>query len=355
MARVLLIGLGDLGRRLALGLAAAPEVGELVLAGRREEDGRAFAALAAACGRARVRFVYADAAQEAELEALLRKEQPQLVVQAASGASPWAAPGSDAPAAQALLAAGFAAQLPAHLPLVRHVMRAVRASGLAVPVVNAAFPDFTHSILAAEGLAPTVGIGNAGMIRARVVAELRRRGEEELEPRLKVLAHHAHLTPVVLAQPLPEGCTQPRIYIGEDGQRRDELAFSGPPLPSRRELNALPAASGLPILRALLGGPELRTSAPGPGGLPGGYPVRVSAAGVELDLPAVIDLEEALAYQWESARVDGVERLDADGTVHFTAAARRALEPFAPALTEPLAPGEAEGRLGLLRQLLGSA
>jgi hypothetical protein len=111
----------------------------------------------------------------------------------------------------------------------------------------------------------------------------------------------------------------------------------------------------LPILRALLGGPELRTSAPGPNGLPGGYPVRVSASGVELDLPATVDLEEALAYQWESARMDGVERLDADGTVHFTAAARRTLEPFAPGLTEPLPPAEAEGRLKLLRQLLGLA
>lgn len=353
-SRVLLVGLGDLGWRLALGLAGRREVGELVLAGRNDETGQPLAALAAACGSTRVRFVETDAEDPARLEALLRHERPDMVVNCASSISPWLVLGRDDPRSAALLAAGFAVQLPAQLLLLWNLMTAVREVGLDAPVVNASFPDLTHPVLAARGLAPTVGIGNAGMIRARVAALLRaNRREQEIEG-LRVLAHHAQLMPVVRAQAPAQGVTRPRIYLGEDGRREDDLAYAGPPLPARRELNALPAASGLPALVALLDPTQrLRTSLPGPSGLPGGYPVVIADGLVELDLPPGLDLDEAQDFQRKSARADGVERIDEDGTVHFTDTARAALEPFDPALVEPLDPTRLGERLERLRVFLG--
>src|SRR5262245_6577628 len=147
-ARVLLVGLGDLGKRLAFGLASLPEVGELVLAGRAREEGPPSAALLATCGTARVRFAPLDAGDLPAVERLLRQERPDLVVQCASAFSPWLTSDRDDPAAAALERAGFALQLPAQLPLVRTLMRALAATGLEAPVVNCSYPDMTHPILA---------------------------------------------------------------------------------------------------------------------------------------------------------------------------------------------------------------
>ena len=355
-ARILLIGPGDLGQRLAAGLASFPEVGELVLAGRDPGWGGPLAALIEACGTCRVRFHELDVHRRGDLERLLRRERPDLLVQCAAEFSPWWLGERPEPLAAALGRAGFALQLPVQLPLVMAVMQGVRTAGLGAPVVNASYPDVTHPILAARGLAPTVGIGNAGMIEARVRAALRHRPEIDGAEPIRVAAHHAHVTPVVQARPPAPPATRPRVYLGEEGRRDDALAFAGPPLPSERRLNALSAAAGLPLLRALLaGGPALRTSAPGPAGLPGGWPVRVEAGRIELDLPTGAGRDELEAFQWESARQDGVERVEADGTVVFTAEARAELRPWAGELAEPLALEEVEERRDFLFYRLGIA
>lgn len=351
-ARVLLSGLGDLGRRLAHGLATLPEVGEIVLAGR-PRGGPELAALVAACGTARVRFAELDATDPGAVETLLRRERPDLIVQCASLVSPWLLPGRADPAAVAVGRAGFALQLPAQLPLVRTLLEAMRAAGVDAPVVNCSYPDLTHPILACLGLAPTVGIGNAGMIRARVLAALRSAGRT-VEP-VRLLAHHSQVTPVVVARPPADPEDRPRVFLGETGEREDGLAYAEPPLASAPSLNALPAASGLPLLRALLpGGPAVRTSAPGPWGLPGGWPLRAGNGRLELDLPPGVSREEALACQERWARLDGVAGIDAEGTVHFTEEARQAVAALDPGLAEPLRPDDAPARLRRLRAALGT-
>ena len=91
------------------------------------------------------------------------------------------------------------------------------------------------------------------------------------------------------------------------------------------------------MLLALLPGAEpLRWSTPSPFGLPGGFPVRIDAAKIELDLPPDVDLDEATAFCQRIAHGDGVDHVDADGTVHFTEAAQAAMAEVAPDLTEPL-------------------
>lgn len=351
---VLIIGLGDLGRRIAAGLAVRAEVDGLLLAGRDAEAGPPFAALLAACGVTRVRFTGLDAGDPSSVESLLRRERPDVVVQCASLLSPWHLSSNPGPVSDALRSAGFAAQLPAQLPLLLNLMQSARAADFRGAIVNCSFPDVTHPVLACLGLAPTVGTGNVSMIRARVCAVLRGRGAAASETR--VLAHHAHVTPVMLSAPPEEGKTRPRVYLGAGGERADELAYAGPPLRSDPSLNALAAASALPVIRALLpGAAPLHTSAPGPLGLPGGYPVVIDEGRVRLDLPAALSLEEALDFQRQSARLDGVEAIAEDGTVFFTEATREILRGLHPALAEPLPPSEAPSRFQLLRTVLAPA
>lgn len=352
---VLIIGLGDLGRRIAAGLAVRAEVDELLLAGRDAEGGPPFAALLAACGVTRARFTELDAGDPTSVESLLRRERPDVVVQCASMLSPWHLGSHPGPVSDALRSAGFAAQLPAQLPLLLNVMQSARAADFGGAVVNCSFPDVTHPVLACLGLAPTIGTGNVSMIRARVRAVLRERGAGD-GSETRVLAHHAHVTPVMLSAPPEDGKTRPRVYLGAGGERADELAYAGPPLRSDPSLNALSAASALPVIRALLpGAAPLHTSAPGPLGLPGGYPVIIDGGRVRLDLPAALSLEEALGFQRESARIDGVEAIAEDGTVFFTEATREILRGLHPALAEPLPPSEALSRFHLLRTVLAPA
>lgn len=349
-ARLLLIGLGDLGRRLALGLAASAEVGELIVAARRAEDGARFAALAATCGSARVRFQLLDCLDVDAVAALLVREQPDLVVQCAALLSPWQLAGRSSDPARMVMAAGFAVQLPAQLPAVMAVMQAARAAGFRNPVVNCSFPDVTHPILARLDLAPTIGIGNVGMIAAVVRTALQQLGQPH--HRVRVLAHHSHVTAAMTRDPSRVAVgSHPRVFVDDAGTPADDLVYRGPPLASSPELNALSCAHGLAVIRALLpGGGPLATSAPGPRGLPGGWPVRIGDGRVALDLPPTLSYETALGACEAAAAGDGVARIAEDGTVVFTEAAQRAVARLCPELAAPLAPADCLVRLALLRR-----
>lgn len=357
---VLLIGLGNLGQRLALALAGCDAVTELIIAGRSANEHSALAALFASCGKARVRFAEFDASQHSAIKSLLLRERPNVVVQCASLLSPWHLSKREGSAAEAIQKAGFAAQLPAQLPLIKTMMEVAREIDFQGAVINCSYPDATHPILARLGLAPSIGTGNVSMIEARIKAVLREQESANGNglngsplPSVRVLAHHAHVTSVVLSAPPSDTKSRPRVYLGEEGLRADNLAYSGPPMRSDPSLNALSAATGVSVILAMLpGATPLRVSAPGPLGLPGGYPVRIAGGKIALDLPPGLGLDEAIAFQELSARMDGIEAIADDGTVVFTEEARAALHSLDPRLCEPLHPDECVRRFRILQSLL---
>jgi hypothetical protein len=347
-AKLALIGAGNLAFRIAERLTSAGL--ELVLAGRVAAHRLEHAALLDACGSARVRFVSLDVLDEAQLSRFLLSERPDVIVQCASLLSPWLLPKRSDPRALALATAGFAAQLPAQLPAVHAVMRAARETGCTAPVVNASYPDVTHPILQRLGLAPTIGLGNATMIWLRVRAALR--DSLLAEQSVRVFAHHAHVLGCMRSTP-PPFAHPPLIFVGDDAERRDDLAYAGPPLVAGAELNALTAAAADPLLKGLLTDIPVRLSAPAPLGLPGGYPIELSRTILKLDLPSGVSRDEAIAYQSACARYDGIERIESDGTVVFTDATSNALKPIDPRLAEPLEPHAALARFEFLRDAIG--
>jgi hypothetical protein len=351
-ARVLIVGAGDAGRRLVLTLARHPGIGEIVLAGRRLSRVAPMARLAGACGQARVHPIELDALATSAVEQCLTRHRPDVIVQCGSLLSPWYLSSQTAPLAVALRRAGFALQLPAQLPILMSVMQAVRQSGSTAPVVNCSYPDVTHAILAPLGLAPTIGVGNVGMILGFVRAALQRDRDEP--PRVRVLAHHGHVTPVVRADVgLLGDAPRPRVYLGEEGTRADALAFTGPPVESTQELNSLTAAHAADVIGALLpGASPLHTSAPGPLGLPGGYPVQLRRDTVTLDWPPGLAFTEAQTFHAESAALDGLAAIQANGCAVYTDAARALVAPLAPELAEPLVPAQALTRFARLAELL---
>ena len=339
--RVLIVGLGDLGRRYADALAATGLPEELVLAGGGRGRGPAIAGMIESCHTIPTTYRALDATRPNEVASLLHATRPNLVVQCGSLFSPWEILAGDDPFVARVRSAGVGIQLPAQIPILLTVMRAVRDTGLACPVVNLSWPDGTNTIMAKLGLAPTLGLGNATMIWARVRAALsRERGEPA--PLVRVLGDASTLWACLTAVPPadPErGC---RIYLGEEGRRDDSWAYRGHPLESAASLNALTCWSSLAVLLALLpGGAEARCSCPGVGGLYGGYPVWAGNSRVEFDLPPGVTLDEALAFNRSLARDDGIAEVLENGTVVYTDEARRIMADIDPVLAQPLAPDDA--------------
>lgn len=346
--KLVVFGGGDLAQRTVALLSASVALREIVIVTHQAERGEPLARLFAGSLPMVVRHATRGPGDDGAVLKILRQERPDIIFHAASMISPWLLPELDTPASRALSAAGFGLMLPAQLPSIHQVMLAVGELGLSCPVVNASYPDATHAVLGAQGLAPTVGVGNAGMLFNTLLGAFRSKG---VRASAQLLAHHAQVTPFARRAPYAPG-EAPWLFL--DGQPSGIDSYIDGPLPGGRLLNALTASHAAEIIAALLGeGAGLRTAAPGPQGLQGGWPVRLSRNQVELDLPAAVTLEAGLAYQTRAAQGDGIARIEPDGTVHFTRAAQACLAGVAPHLAEPLSPGQVNARLGQLRALLG--
>jgi hypothetical protein len=175
---------------------------------------------------------------------------------------------------------------------------------------------------------------------------LRARDPDGELPLLRVLAHHSQLGGVRQSRQPDDPAARPRVYVGEDGVLDDTLAYQGPPLaPDPQRSNFATAASSIPVLHALLAGSApLRWSTPSPDGRPGGYPVRIDRGEVTLDLPPGLTEEQAVRFNQQQSLADGVEKIDPDGTIHFTETAREAVAAIDPGLAEPLEISELEAR-----------
>ena len=359
-ARVLIIGVGDAGLKISDGLARSGKVDQLILSGLCQGRGPAIAGMLSSCYDCHVKFIELDGTQQQKIEQLLRAEKPDLVVQSASLLSPWAMHGRTDIVAKALSQAGLGVQLPAQLPVLTTVMKALREIDFKRPVANLSFPDITHVILDRLGLAPTIGLGNVSISHLRVRAALRKKlmqadGSSDPFPLIRLVGHHNQVYGVmeVRAPEDPDECC--RVYLGKDGQRADELAYQGFPITPGIDYNIITAAAALPVLLALLPGADtLRFSAPAPQALPGGYPVVIRDGEVELDLPKNVDFQEAVDFHWRTSRLDGIESVTDDGTVLFSEKAKRAVASINPALCEPLTLQECFPRYRLLMSHLNA-
>ncbi|HWW69032.1 MAG TPA: saccharopine dehydrogenase NADP-binding domain-containing protein, partial [Duganella sp.] len=75
-AKVLILGLGDVGRRIAFGLARHSNATEIVLAGRSRARGEALARLVAAATPTPTRFIQVDGLNQDAVCGLLAGEAP---------------------------------------------------------------------------------------------------------------------------------------------------------------------------------------------------------------------------------------------------------------------------------------
>lgn len=349
--RILIIGAGDLCLRIGVRLVALSGIGRMFIAGRDLVVGAAKARFIASCGTVPVTWMTVDVSAVDQVAGLIANCQPHVLVNCAALHSPWALADRDDPVAVAFRNAGFAAQLPAQLPLLLNVMQAVRRTGFDGAIINCSYPDVTQPVLHRLGQAPTLGIGNAGMIHMMVEAILRSKGDTR---RLQTIAHHSQvsMTAAAALSDVP-AAHRPRVFLDGCEQSIIELLGTTPGLPLTVSLNEITAAHAVAVIAAWAGlRPELNTAAPGVHGLPGGWPIVVSEGSLDIDLPRGIDSRAVLDYHRDAARLDGVEAIEEDGTVRFTDTLRQALSRW-PELGEPLHPAQARARYADLHHAMG--
>ncbi len=356
--KVMIVGLGSLGGVLLELLARDEAIGEIVAASRNRARGETRCNLArvgalAQGANPRIRFVPFDLDDRDGAAEVFARHAPDLIVSTASMQTWWFTELLPPDARQRLARAPFGAWLPVHLALAIKFMAAVREADYRGHTLIASFPDVVNVVLGRLGAAPTCGLGNLD----EIVPKLRHLAGQRLHVspatiRVLLVAHHA-LEPFVFSTGVSAG--DPRIppyWLRVESDATDvtaevegpHLLFESYPLPAGPAWHFLTAGSAVRLIRALLADREELVHVPAPGGLPGGYPAVASRAGVRLiDLPD-LSREQAVAINDRSQPFDGIERIEADGTVHFTAQAVDVLQQVLGYNGGRLRPSESEAR-----------
>jgi hypothetical protein len=212
-----------------------------------------------------------------------------------------------------------------HLALVYKLMQAVRETGLAVKVINASYPGVVNAVLGKVGLAPTTGIGelanNIPALRKALASKLDC-SLEQVEVQLVMQRYLSHR----ISRSGDTGGAPFHLTVlvnGENVTRLVDMETIFKLLPTQwKRIGGTPgqmmtAASATVVFDSIVNNIVRTTHAPGPNGLPGGYPVRVAADSVEVVLPDGLTIDQAIRINEDCQRFDGIERIDEEGTVYF--------------------------------------
>lgn len=327
---VLVCGLGELGGLVLELLARSPTFrGRLIGADLNADLGLRkvnSARQGAICWGvpAKIDFRACDLGDIAQTAAVIAEEKPTLIFNATTLASWWLRDLLPADVKAKLHAVGSGSGLwaPGHAALAYNLMQAVAQSGLAVPVINSAYPDAVNPALARAGLAPLAGIGNGDLL----VAPLQQLAAADLgiapaRVRVTVVAHHFHAYNVLMhgnSRGLDFFC---RIAVdGEDTKIDVDALLRRIPqeagIPAASGATWIVAASAIRTLTVYLDWSGAVVHVPGPNGFVGGYPVTLTPT-VALALPSTITEAQAIAINEAGQRAEGIDRIDAEGTMHL--------------------------------------
>lgn len=353
---ILVVGLGDIGEHILEFLVRIPEISKIYGADRNEPRFRSkiYSALSGAIHQGfypQVEFLSLDLNDIDSTARTLSEIEPDIVVTSAA-LKTWWAPQASMPfeVFRKLDEAGFGPWLPLHFTLVYKLMKAVRKSGIETHVINCSFPDAVNAVLGKLGMAPTVGLGNCDLFLPwlrKIVAD--RLSVPVSDVQLYFVGHH-FLVHALGAYQSTLGCPyRMNVVVGD----RDVTNLFNPDkllidanahMPKGKDDHFIVAASAVKNVMGILQDTNQLAYAPGPEGLPGGYPIRLSREGAKVELPAGLGRREAIRVNQDSQLLDGIERIEDDGTVVFSAKANQIMSELLGYQCTRLAPEENEVR-----------
>lgn len=327
-ATILIIGSGSLARAISYSLALLPSRPHRVIVCARSRDQLKeiiYVSRAKAIGaQSPVKFDSVEFdAESGDAGKLLSSLQPDIIVNCASYYSPWEWIHQPSTWTQLLRGAGFGFTLPLQAAFAIKFAKAVAAHSRPVLFINGCYPDAVNPLLRALDLPVFCGIGNIALVATSLRSSL------GLMPgqRLQVLAHHLHLY-----APKP-GVDEAQAWV--DGKHCENVTglLVSQRTSSGLEVNKVIGSTAAVLLRNIIDGCDMETHAPGPFGLPGGYPVRVVGARMELNLPANLSECEAIAWNEKIAVADGVKILS-NRNVEFGKKTKLAFRQYLPEISD---------------------
>jgi len=326
----MIVGLGVVGGHLLELLSRMPSLSSIIAADMNEDYGirKTNNAILGAMHQGfypRIRFRKTNLHDIDGTAQTIREEEPDVIFNGATLQSWWVIGLLPDDVHRRLLDAGFGPWLPMHLTLTHKLMKAVRKSGVKTNVVSIPYPDAVNPILGKVGLAPTVGAGNFDLIVPRV----RKVVSDKLKVPIRsvslfMVGHHFHQVSLRVNGNMGGAPYYLKILVdNRDITSRFDLdqllsEVAKLAIPEGAERQSITAASAAKNILAILSDTGELTHAPGPAGLPGGYPIRLSADGPEVVLPEELSLSDAVKINEKAQKFDGIERIRDDGTVVIT-------------------------------------
>jgi hypothetical protein len=331
--KILLLGVGELGGIVLEYLCRIPGICELVVADSNADWGfrKTNSAIEGASFMdlyPKITFHQVNLLDQDQTAKFLRKTNPTIIFNGTTLQSWWVV-NELPPDVNALIykkRCGLGPWAAMHLALMGKLMKAIRMAEINPYVVNSSYPDVTNPSLGRVGLAPTIGIGNMGLAIPyiqKAVAEIMNVPMRTIG--VECIGHHVHAYYWCRSGTAFDAPFYLRIYVGyEDvteklGNLQDfilELAKRGL-RPAGRHGQFVVAGSAVKAIMAIYNDTREIVHCPGPQGLEGGYPVRLSRKGAEVVLPKGITLPQARAINLEAQKYEGIEEIKENGDIVF--------------------------------------
>ena len=327
MSKVMIFGLGEVGTHILHFLVRDSKCPELVISDFNEEVSvkridNALIGAAITKNYPKVSFEQVDLTDVDRTAELIRKHKPDVVINCAVLQTWHVIRKLPEKEYARISSATLGAWLPCQLSLIYHLMKGIKQSGENPKVINTALSDLTNPVLEKVGLAPDIGIGNVELIEPAVRLNVSRKLEVPIDSvTIYLIAHH-----LWWVYPREAGYEKGPYHIkvmvnDKDVTNQfdtDKLMYESIKLyPPMTDFTTTSAISTIKNMYALMSATPIFTHSPTPKGLPGGYPIHLSQEGAEVVLPEGITLEEAIKINEDSAKLDGIERIEEDGTVIF--------------------------------------
>lgn len=328
---LMIVGLGDLGGHVLEFLARVPNMPRIVTADINEEWGyrktnSAIVGAAQFGHYPNIEYVPMDAFDVDRTAETLKKYAPDVIYNSMTLQSWWVITQLSKDQFNTIDEGRYGPWYPMHFVPAHKLMQAVKKSGITTHVVNAAFPDLVNATLAKIGLAPTVGIGNIDCaVQSLKLVALKMFAVPLQAITIYMVAPHVvsyYLVRYGTAEQMPYHL---KVMIDDKDvtpQINHKEFFANVLTTGRRaggvQSHPVVASSACHTLMGILFDQHVFGHAPGPNGLPGGYPVKLSAEGAEVCLPDGVSLERAVEINNAAQVFEGVEQIQEDGTVIIT-------------------------------------
>ena len=332
--KIMLIGVGELGGIVLEYLCRIPNICEIVTADSNKDWGfrKTNSAIEGASYMGlypKIKFYPIDLLNIEQTAELLKKINPTIICNGTTLQSWWVVNELplDVNAKLYRNKCALGPWLAMHLALSYKLMKAVKMAGIDTYVVNTSYPDVTNASLAKVGLTPTIGAGNMDLsipYFQKVTSELLKVPIGNVS--VELIAHHYHAYYWCRYGTGVEAPFYLRIYVGHEdvttklGNIKKLIAE----LPKRamrpagRHGQFVVAGSVAKNIMAIYNDTGEITHSPGPQGLEGGYPVKLSRRGSEVVLPRGMTLKQARELNVKAQAYDGIKKVRDNGDIVVT-------------------------------------